>query len=453
MSVYEGATHSDSRIDSRIGSRRDSRDWLTARSAPQHSALLRTVARVASGIPPQRPPLWTLQFFFSLLGTASFFACFFYLTTTLPRELTDLGFSLLEVGLVVGGYAAIPILLRPFVGRWSDGGHRIRQMRFALAAFVVSFILMIFTDNLWALFALRCVQGVGMAAYPTSAGSLVAEIVPPVRRGEGLGFFGLSTSFSQTLAPVGGGAIAAFGGFEGVLILGAATAVLSLAVTVFQREPPAHPSGSPPVSLKSLIPARAVFPMLVFLSVTLGFSVAAAFLEPLADQPHRDLGFVPLFFMFSGVGAMISRPLAGRTSDRVGRVPVIIPGLIATCAGMALVAMSETAPMLWLAGILTGIGMGGAHTGLLALAVDRVSGTQRGGATATFQLAWDVGGFASFLIAIVGAFFSVEMIFWVASLGALVALAALLVGRVMGWTRAGAPALEPMAAGAPAGGG
>ena len=57
------------------------------------------------------------------------------------------------------------------------------------------------------------------------------------------------------------------------------------------------------------------------------------------------------------------------------------------------------------------------------------------------------------MIAIVGAFFSVEMIFWVASLGALVALAALLVGRVMGWTRAGAPALEPMAAGAPAGGG
>ncbi|MYB21805.1 MAG: MFS transporter [Chloroflexi bacterium] len=438
MSAFEGANH---------------RDWLTARAAPQHTGLLRSVARVASRLPPQRPRLWTAQFLFSLFGTASFFACFFYLTTTLPREMTDLGFSLLEVGLVVGGYAAIPVFLRPFVGRWSDGGHRIRQMRFALIAFAASFVLMIFTDNLWALFALRCVQGVGMAAYPTSAGSLVAEIVPPVRRGEGLGFFGLSTSFSQTLAPLGGAGIAVVAGFEGVLILGAATALLSLVITIFQREPPAHAGGHPPVSIKTLIPARAVFPMLVFLSVTLGFSVAAAFLEPLADQPHRNLGTVALFFMFSGAGAMIARPLAGRASDRVGRVPVIIPGLIATFAGMALVAMSETAPMLWLAGILTGIGMGGAHTGLLALAVDRVSDTQRGGATATFQLAWDVGGFASFLIAVVGAFFSVEMIFWVAALGALVALAALLLGHVMGWTRTGAPALEPMAAGATAGGG
>ena len=429
------------------------RDWLTARPAPQHSAILRTVARVAAGIPPGRPPLWTVQYAFSLLGTASFFACFFYLTTTLPREMTDLGFNLLEVGLVVGGYAAIPIVLRPFIGRWSDGGHRILQMRIALLAFIGSFVLMIFTDNLWALFGLRCVQGVGMAAYPTSAGSLVAEIVPPSRRGEGLGFFGLSTSFAQTASPVAGGAIAVIGGFEGVLILGAITAGVSLLITVVQREPPRHPTPPPPVSLRALIPARAVFPMIVFLSVTLGFSVAAAFLEPLADQPHRDLGFVALFFMFSGVGAMLSRPLAGRVSDRVGRVPVIIPGLIATCAGMALVAQSETAAMLWVAGLLTGIGMGGAHTGLLALAVDRVSATQRGGATATFQLAWDVGGFASFLIGIVGAFFSVEMIFWVAALGALVALGALLLGRVMGWTRVTPPTAEPLGAGVAAGGG
>lgn len=425
-------------------------DWLTARSAPQHS-LLRSLAR-AAGLPPQRPPLWTVQFVFSLLGTASFFACFFYLTTTLPREMTDLGFNLFEVGLVVGGYAMITIVLRPFVGRWSDAGHRVLQMRVALLMFIGSFLLMLFTDNLWALFGLRCVQGIGMAAYPTSAGSMVAEIVPGPRRGEGLGFFGLSTSFSQGASPFAGAAVAAFGGFDGVLILGASTAAVSLLITLVQKEPPSQ-GQAPPVSIKSLLPPRAIFPMLVFLSVTLGFSVAAAFLEPLADQDHRDLGFVALFFTFSGIGAMLSRPLAGRVSDRLGRVPVIIPGLIATCAGMAMVAQSDTAPMLWAAGLLTGIGMGGAHTGLLALAVDRVAANQRGGATAVFQLAWDVGAVASFLVAIVGSFFDVEMIFWVASVGALVALAALMLGRVMGWTQIAPGQLEPMPTAAPAGGG
>ena len=438
MSIYEGTA---------------SRDWLTARAAPQHAALLRSVARVASELPPVKPPLWTLQYTLSLLGTLSFFACFFYLTTSLPRELNGQGFSLVEIGLVVGGYAIVPIVMRPFVGRYADAGYRIRQMRVGLTAFVISFILMMVTDNLWALFALRCVQGVGMATYPTSAGSLVAELVPGPRRGEGLGFFGLSTSFSQTTTPLLGAVVATLGGFDAVLILGAATAVLSFAITIFQRELPKPSAPPPPISIKALFPARAVFPMIVFLSVTLGFSVAAAFLEPLADQDHRELGQVALFFLFSGVGAMLARPIAGRISDRVGRVPIIIPGLIATCAGMALVAQSETAVMLWIAGILTGIGMGGAHTGLLALAVDRVSGTQRGGATAIFQLAWDIGGFASFLVSVVGSFFAVEMIFWVASVGAVVALAALMLGRVMGWTQVAPQALEPMPAGAPAGGG
>ncbi len=427
--------------------------WLTVRSAPQHGALWRSVARVAPRL-PRRPPLWSLQYVLSLLGTFSFFACFFYLTTTLPREMSDQGFNLFEIGLVVGGYAMVPIVLRPFVGRFSDAGFRIRQMRVGLLAFVASFLLMVFTDNLWALFALRCVQGVGMAAYPTSAGSLVAEIVPSQRRGEGLGFFGLSTSVAQTGAPLLGGVVGLIGGFDAVLIVGAVTAVLSLAVTLLQREPPKPESAQVPFSFRSLIPARAVFPMMVFLSVTLGFSVAAAFLEPLADQPHRELGFVPLFFMFSGVGAMLSRPLAGRLSDQIGRVPVIIPGLIATCAGMVLVAQAETAGMLWAAGLLTGIGMGGAHTGLLALAVDRVSANQRGGATATFQLAWDVGAVVSFLIGIVGAFFDVETVFWIAALGAVVALSGLLFGRTMGWTHASAPSLGPMpAVGAAAGGG
>ena len=420
--------------------------WLTARPAPQHGSRLRALAgTVSRNLPPRPPRLWTPQYFLSLLGTFSFFACFFYLTTTLPREMSDQGANLFEIGIVVGGYAAIPIFLRPFVGRFSDAGFRIRQMRIGLFAFVVSFILMIFTSDVWPLFALRCVQGVGMAAYPTSAGSLVAELVPPRRRGEGLGFFGLSTSVAQTATPAVGGLVAIVGGFDAVLIVGAVTAAVSFAVTLFQREPPRPEAPPPPISLRSLVPARAVFPMLVFLSVTLGFSVAAAFLEPLGDDPGRNLGPIWLFFVFSGVGAMLSRPMSGRLSDRIGRVPVIVPGLVATCAGMVMVTQSETAVALWVAGILTGIGMGGAHTGLLALAVDRVSATQRGGATATFQLAWDVGGFCSFLIGIVGALFDVETIFWVAALGAVVALLGLLLGRVMGWTRPG-PLPAPIAA-------
>ncbi len=344
--------------------------------------------------------------------------------------------------MIVGGYAVIPILLRPFVGRWSDAGRRIRLMRIGLLSFAVSFALMIFTESIWVFFALRCVQGIGMAAYPTAAGSFIAEIVPPRRRGEGLGFFGLATSGSQMITPlVGGLVVAHFGGFDAVLVLGVATAGLALALTVLQREPTHSGHPAPPMSLRALVPPAAVFPMLVFLSITLTFSAAATFLPAFEDaDPNRDLGGVTglgLFFVFGGAAAMITRPIAGRISDRLGRVPVIIPGLIATIAGLVVLTQAQVPEMLWIAGALTGVGMGGAHTGLLALAVDRVAPTQRGGATATFQLAWDIGGFVGGgpVLGLVGGVLSVEMVFWAAAVAAVVALGALLVGRAMGWTR------------------
>ena len=133
---------------------------------------------------------------------------------------------------------------------------------------------------------------------------------------------------------------------------------------------------------------------------------------------------------------MVTRPIAGRVSDIVGRVPVIIPGLIATVAGLVLLTQADSPLILMPAGALTGIGMGAAHTGLLALAVDRVAANQRGGATATFQLAWDIGGFvAGPIFAVVGALLSVEMVFWAAAVFSVFALISLLFGRMMGWTR------------------
>ena len=58
------------------------------------------------------------------------------------------------------------------------------------------------------------------------------------------------------------------------------------------------------------------------------------------------------------------------------------------------------------------------------MAVDRVSSTQRGGATAVFQMAWDLGGFLGGpILGAVGSVIDVETIFWAASAGAVLALA------------------------------
>ena len=374
---------------------------------------------------PARPPLWTKDYALTLVGTVGFFASFFYLLSVLPEYIDEIGGAKWQIGVVVGGFSIVPLVLRPFVGRWSDRGHRKSLMRFGLASMVLSLLLMTLSQDVLSLFLLRVVQGIGVATYPTGAASLIVEVSPASRRGEGVGFFGMATGVAQMVAPPVGVLVAEQWGFDAVFVLAAVTAFVTLIVVQPVREPPLRPGGESHSS--KLIPRPALFPMAIFMSVTFSFSAAATFLPLLGEE--RNLGNVGLFFLFAGAAAIVTRPAAGLLSDRFGRVPVVAPGLVATWAAMWLLALAHGPPMMLLAGVAAGIGLGAAHTGLLALAIDSVGDAERGRATAVLQLAWDTSGFlGAIVLGIVASVFDVATVYWISGAVAFIALPALLGG-------------------------
>ena len=92
------------------------------------------------------------------------------------------------------------------------------------------------------------------------------------------------------------------------------------------------------------------------------------------------------------------------------------------------------------AGALGGLGLAGTHTGAYALALDRVPDNQRGGATAVFQYAWDLGGLGGgAILGILASTISVSAVFWASAAIATGGFALLLYGRSVGWTQPLAP--------------
>ena len=71
-----------------------------------------------------QPRLWTADFVLTLLGTFSFFGSFFYLISVLPDYIDHIGGSKWQVGLIVGGFSVVPIVLRrsPDAGATAGGG-------------------------------------------------------------------------------------------------------------------------------------------------------------------------------------------------------------------------------------------------------------------------------------------------------------------------------------------
>ena len=66
----------------------------------------------------------------------------------------------------------------------------------SLAVFVLVSVLYIPADSLWLLLLLRFVHGMAFGAGNTALATAVQALIPPARRSEGTGYFGLSTTLS-----------------------------------------------------------------------------------------------------------------------------------------------------------------------------------------------------------------------------------------------------------------
>ncbi len=383
---------------------------------------------------PTQPRLWTWPYALTLLSTFSFFGSFFSLIGVLPEYVDEIGGSPLQVGLIVSAFAIVPLLTRPFVGRFADRGHRVRMMQIGVATLVLSLALMTISEDIWSLFALRVAQGIGLSMFPTAAGSMVAELSPLPRRGEGVGYFGMSTSVAQMIYPALGVWLLGLWNFDAVFLAAAATSAFTLLVVSTLSEPHTTAPTAEEQSNHELLPRATIFPMTVFMTVTFSFGAATAFLPLLNDE--RAFGNVGMYFLFNGAVAVVGRPIAGRISDRYGRAVIMAPALVAAAAGMAVLALADTTELMLVSGALGGVGLAGTHTGAFALSLDRVSDSQRGSATAIFQWAWDIGGLLSGpALGLVASQISTAAVFWVSAVMAVLGLALLLYGHSVGWTR------------------
>lgn len=391
-----------------------------------------------------RPHLWTANYVATLAGNFAFFGSFFALLSVLPDYVEEIGGQEWHVGLIVGGTSMLPLFIWPLVGHYSDHGRRRRVMQLAAFITVVALLLSVISEDIWSLLAIRIALGASVSMFPTAAASLVGVSAPPSRRGEAVGYYGMSTSGAQMAFPALGVVIAGAWGFDVIFFSSAAVGAAALIFASTLSEPPAPPPSASQRRLP-MVPLEAVFPMLIFTTLTFAFTAAAAFLPLLGDD--RDLGNVGLYFLVSGAFAMAIRPFAGRLSDRRGRSTIIVPGIAVLALGMAILARAETPAIMLVAGAVGGLGFGAAHTGLFALAFDRVPAAQRGGATAVFRLSWDVGGLAGSLgLGLIATVLSLEATFWIAAGLLAAAVGAYGWGRALGFTR---PYVEPSPSSAP----
>lgn len=361
--------------------------------------------------------LWTKPFIQMTVGMLFLFTGFYLLLPTLPLYIKHLGGSETQVGLAAGAFTLTAVVFRPMVGGLVDRYGRRAFYIWGLIFFVLSMYLYDWVGSILLLLALRILHGASWAFSTTSIGTVITDLIPASRRGEGMGWYGMAMTVAMAIGPMLGTYIVSGYSFRTLFLVATGLSLIAFILAYMTRAPyQAKPSaGRIQLVEKSVLPVTvAIF----FLAVAYGG--ITTFLPLFAESIRVNPG---TFFLVYAVALTLIRPFAGKLSDRFGEAAVIIPSLVVTAGALIVLSLSSGLPGLIIAAILYGIGFGSAQPALQAATLRIAPEDRRGAANASFMTAFDLGiGLGAILLGLVSERIGYAYLFTVTAVSVVVSL-------------------------------
>jgi len=310
----------------------------------------------------------------------------------LPSYLSSLGGEDYK-GLIIALFTLSAGLSRPFSGKLADQLGRIPVMMVgAGVCFVVSLLYPVLSFVGGFLF-LRFAHGFSAGFTPTGASAYVADIVPFYQRGEAMGLQSLFGSLGMAAGPAIGGWIASYWPVEVLFYCSSFTSIFSILILLRLKETLTEKSAFQwkMFSLKKdeLIEKRVLLPSgILFLSV-FSFGVVLTIIPDLST--HLGIQNKGLFFAVFTLSSLGVRLIAGRTSDRLGRVVVMRVASLVMVAAMLAIGFATSKTILLCSAVLFGAAVGMYSPTTTAWVVDRSLDQFRGRALATMYIFLEVG--------------------------------------------------------------
>lgn len=363
----------------------------------------------------QRERILSRDFVLVCLGNVVSWSSMNVLVSTLPIYIVLLGIPEAQLGIVLGVFTISAVIARLLVGREID---RRGRRWFLLAGPVVFFCASGFYN--WArdfgtLVAVRLLHGAGMAIFSVAAIAIVADLAPPFRIGEALGYFSTLGALSMLIAPPLGMALYEGSGFTVMFIFAASLALAALAIFLPVEETVDPAAISSNQDRKTIVFSRgALYPSFLMAALSITFGSVYSFVPLYAlEKGMANPGF---FYTVYSIGAAVSRLIAGPLSDRWGRTAVAVPAMVISSVGTALLAMVSSTPTFLVLAVVYGFGFGGAFPVFSAMVVDRVPIEELGAAMGVFTAAVDLGwGLGTVIWGFVLEYSSFEVVYLAAS--------------------------------------
>ena len=350
-----------------------------------------------------KDPLFTPSYMFMCMANFLTAFSFFLLVPTLPFYLADsFGIAPDVVGLVLSCYVIAVLLIRPFAGFIADIFQRKKVYVTSYIFFTVCFTGYLYIDNNIYLFVLlRILHGFAFGALNTTGNTLVIDIMPSSRRGEGLGYFGVTNNLAMAFGPMVGLFVISSYSYTLLFLIALLTAaiglVFSFMVKVRKRQSVEHKGSM--LSVDRFLLVEGIPASLAFFMLAIPYGMTSSYIAIYAEEVGIQSG-VSLFFTVQAAGLIISRLLSGKQVDKGNITQTIFKGIVIALIGVVCEAMlsvvsnwSSTAAyaVYYLSAFLIGYGFGTIFPAFNTLFINMAPNSRRATANATYLTGWDVG--------------------------------------------------------------
>ncbi|CCF14880.1 drug resistance transporter, Bcr/CflA subfamily protein [Brevibacillus laterosporus GI-9] len=229
-----------------------------------------------------------------------------------------------------------------FAGPLSDIQGRRKPLLIGLAIYAVASILCVFSTSIWALVALRFIQGAAGSAGIVISRAMVRDIYVGPELTKFFALLMLVNGVAPIAAPIFGSQLLLFTPWEGVFVVLGAIGIIMLLVVLFglpESLPVEHRSTggfkNTLVTFKNLF----VDKMFMGFALSQGLVIAAMFAyisgSPFVLQNMFGVSaqMFSVFFAINGLGIILASQITGKLAGKISESKLMISGLILAAIG------------------------------------------------------------------------------------------------------------------------
>ena len=320
----------------------------------------------------------------------------------LPAYLDSLGGEAFK-GFIISLFTLSAALSRPFSGKLTDVFSRKYAIVFgAFVCMTVSFLYPLSHSILFFL-TLRFFHGFSTGFNPTGVSAYIADIVPLNRRGEAMGYLGFFCSIGMAVGPMIGSWTKMNYDIDTMFYLAGIFSLITFLLSLTIKDSTKRKT----LSLKNINEVfrvktsdffdKNVIPVaIVMILCEFSFGIILTIIPDFSDS--IQIQDKSTYFTIYVLSSVVVRVVAGKVSDKYGRVPVLFYALLVSLVAMLILSYSQETTTMVISAIILGFGLGTASPTLFAWTVDLSEPDKLGRGFSTMFIALEVGiGLGAFI--------------------------------------------------------